>query len=656
MELDGISQNLDVLVMKNLKHDALLGRDMPGLWEVGKRLLYDTLINMVRTRSAPSEELQQLPQDHKEGEAEQSENSEDSEDGDKEITQWKKDIPNEHNHSGEDITSSEDSESEIEDIDDERVNELPENVLEENILLQKDNRISRQRTRVDYCRRVHGHPLDVDIQTLRSEQKADETLKGLWRKVEKGDTGFLVEDGLLWRLAKDRMGDEMTQFCLPASFRSMVLSLAHRPGHLGRDRTTQRILDDYFWPGVHVDVKKLCRACYDCQRAARQYQLPAPLRPLPVIEIPFTRIAMDMIGPFPTTAEGKRFALVVMDYATQWPEAFPLRVTDSVTVADELMILFTRVGVPDEILTDCGIFFVSRLMKELYRLLGVKSITTTPYHPATDGMVERFNATLKMMMRKTSKKWDGQWDLALPFLLGEYRRSPNDSTGFTPSELLYGRQIRGPLQALKDKWTGSATTPKNVIAYITSIQDRLDGIKGLAKEKEEIKKKDHKEHFDKKARERTFRKGELVMLRTPVLGPKMVTEWEGPYMIEEKIDDTTYQLNMPDHPRRKVRRHVNLLKEFVSPVAGCVLVSTNGEVDNFGPQGEEEREGMPLISKEVTEEEKREVQGVVERHLGLIQGPTGLTMKTNIKIETGMAYPISRPPYRLGVSHQQTTL
>ena len=338
VELDGISQNLDVLVMKNLKHDALLGRDMPGLWQVGKRLLYDTLINMVRTRSAPSEELQQLTQDHKKGEAEQSENSEDSEDGDEEITQWKKDVPNEHNHSGEDITSSEDSESEIEDIDDERVNELPENVLEENMLLQKDNRISRRRTRVDYCSRVHGHPLDVDIQTLRSEQKADETLKGLWRKVEKGDTGFLVEDGLLWRLAKDRMGDETTQLCLPASFRSMVLSLAHRPGHLGRDRTTQRILDDYFWPGVHVDVKKLCRACYDCQRAARQYQPPAPLRPLPVIEIPFTRIAMDMIGPFPTTAEGKRFALVVMDYATRWPEAFPLRVTDSVTVADELMI------------------------------------------------------------------------------------------------------------------------------------------------------------------------------------------------------------------------------------------------------------------------------------------------------------------------------
>ena len=340
----------------------------------------------------------------------------------------------------------------------------------------------------------------------------------------------------------------MTQLCLPASFRSMVLSLAHRPGHLGRNRTTQRILDDYFWPGVNVDVKKLCMACYDDQRAARQYQPPAPLRPLPVIEIPFTRIAMDMIGPFPTTAKGKRFALVVMDSATRWSEAFPLRVTDSVTVADELMISFTRVGVPDEILTDCGKKFVSRLMKELYRLLGVKSITTTPYHPATDGMVERFNATLKMMMRKTSKKWDGQWDLALPFLLGEYRRSPNDSTRFTPSELLYGRQIRGPLQALKDKWTGSATTPKNVIAYITLIQDRLDGIKGLAKEKEEIKKKDHKECFDKKARERTFRKGELVMLRTPVLGPKMVTEWEGPYMIEEKIDDTTLSraaLNMP---------------------------------------------------------------------------------------------------------------
>ena len=158
---------------------------------------------------------------------------------------------------------------------------------------------------------------------------------------------------------------------------------------------------------------------------------------------------MDLTGPLPTTAEGNRFILIIMDYATRWPEAIALRTTGSTTIADQLMILFNRSGIPEEILTDCGRNFISRLMTELYKLLGVKGIKTTPYHPACDGLVEWSNSTLKSMIRKTVKVWRGQWDLAIPFLLGEYRRAPNETTGFTPLELLYGRQIRGPMQALR---------------------------------------------------------------------------------------------------------------------------------------------------------------------------------------------------------------
>ena len=147
--------------------------------------------------------------------------------------------------------------------------------------------------------------------------------------------------------------------------------------------------------------------------------LPAPLHPLPIIDVPFQRAGMDMIGPLLTTAAGNRFILVVVDYATRWPEVFPLRSTESKSVADQLLLMFTRVGVPEQILTDCGQNFVSRLLKELYHLLDVQSITTTPYHPATDGLVERYNGIIKNMIRRTSKLWHGQWDLALPFLLGE---------------------------------------------------------------------------------------------------------------------------------------------------------------------------------------------------------------------------------------------
>ena len=126
-----------------------------------------------------------------------------------------------------------------------------------------------------------------------------------------------------------------------------------------------------------------------------------------------------------------------MDYATRWPKAFPLQTTDSQTTADQLVVLFTRVGVPDEFLTDCETNIVSCLMQELYKLMGVKGVKITPYHPEMDGMVEHFNSTLKTMLKKTLKLWKGQLDLALPHVLGEHRRAPHDTTGLTPSETLW---------------------------------------------------------------------------------------------------------------------------------------------------------------------------------------------------------------------------
>ena len=133
----------------------------------------------------------------------------------------------------------------------------------------------------------------------------------------------------------------------------------------------------------------------------------APLIPLPVISQPFERIAMDIVGPLTRSSRGNRFVLIVCDYATRYPEAVPMKHVDAASVAEELVSIFSRVGVPKEILTDQGTNFTSHLLAELYKMLHVRPIRTTPYHPQTDGLVERFNLTL-MMLRKTG------CDVAIP--------------------------------------------------------------------------------------------------------------------------------------------------------------------------------------------------------------------------------------------------
>ena len=184
---------------------------------------------------------------------------------------------------------------------------------------------------------------------------------------------------------------------------------------MGRDKTLARILDKYYWPGVSSDVQQLCTACPECQKGS-QARPRKTLQSLPVISEPFSRIGMDLVGPLMRTKLNNRHILVVMDYTTRWLEIYPLSTKESQAITDELLVLFTRVGVPKEIVTDCGVNFLSRLMRELYHLLGVKSIHTNPYHPETDGMVERFNQTLKTTLGSRPNYGTNIW-LCLKYLV-----------------------------------------------------------------------------------------------------------------------------------------------------------------------------------------------------------------------------------------------
>ena len=119
-----------------------------------------------------------------------------------------------------------------------------------------------------------------------------------------------------------------TQLWVPKSRREMVFQAAHynpMAGHLGCEKTQNRIMDRFYWPGIWADVHRWCAACPECQLVNTPAIPKAPFRPLPLAEIPFDRVAMDLIGPFERSTQGYRFVLVLVDYATPYPEAVPLR-------------------------------------------------------------------------------------------------------------------------------------------------------------------------------------------------------------------------------------------------------------------------------------------------------------------------------------------
>ncbi|KAL0154420.1 hypothetical protein M9458_050269, partial [Cirrhinus mrigala] len=227
------------------------------------------------------------------------------------------------------------------------------------------------------------------------EQREDDRLKNCWGQVRNIDgkevqpgphplPHFVVQNGL--------QGEEKFLLVVPRSKTETVLELAHThpmAGCLGVENTVQRIRDRFHCPGLDAEVKRFCQACPTCQRTAPRKPPPNPLIPLPIIDVPFERIGMDLVGPLPKSARGHEHILVIVDYATRHPEAVPLRKATAKAIAQKLFLLFSRVGIPVDILTDQGTPFMSRLMADLCRLLRVKQLRTTVYHPQTDGLDRR---------------------------------------------------------------------------------------------------------------------------------------------------------------------------------------------------------------------------------------------------------------------------
>ncbi len=231
---------------------------------------------------------------------------------------------------------------------------------------------------------------------------------------------------------------------------------------------------------------------------------------MPLIDMPFKRVAVDLISPiYPPSAQGHCYILTLVDYATRYPDAVPLKSITTEAVAEDLVDMYSRLGVPKEVLSDLGTQYISECMKEVSRLLSIKQLSTTPYHPMCNGLVEKFNGNLKNMLKKLCSKQPKQCSRYINALLFAYREVPQGSTGFAPFELLYGRTVCGPMMILKQLWTEEVEDPdvKTSYEYMFDLRERLEETLKLARE--ELKKSQvrYQRYYNRKAKSRKLQVG-----------------------------------------------------------------------------------------------------------------------------------------------------
>ena len=518
---------------------------------------------------------------------------------------------------------------------------------------------------------------------FRTKQKEDEDLKKCFAKAEKGEEPFQrkhnqywyeIRDGLLYRIfqcLKPGQRCEVKQLVVPTTLRGQIMKLAHESilaGHMGVKKTLDRIMSNFHWPGIHGDVTRFCRSCDVCQKTIPKGKIgKVPLGQMPLIDEPFKRIAIDLVGPiYPVSEKGNRYILTIVDFATRYPEAIALPGIETTQVAEALLEVYSRMGVPEEVLSDLGTQFTSDLMKEISRLLSIRQLTTTPYHPMCNGLCEKYNGTLKIMLKRLCEERPRDWDRYLCPLLFAYREVPQESLGFSPFELLYGRTVRGPMDILNEMWTGECDSEevKNSYQYVIDLRNKIEETCHIAQAELAKAQKRYKRYYNKKARCRRFKVGDEVLILLPTDANKLLMQWKGPYEVLEVMSEFNYKIRV----RGKVKvYHANLLKQYFHrqrqsqkkakiETLGATVIECNDpdsiELETADFTSDETYKDVK-INEDLSEEQKAELRALIKEFRDIFTDKPGNTRLEQHNIKLTSDEPIRSRPYPIPYNLRQ---
>ena len=404
--------------------------------------------------------------------------------------------------------------------------------------------------------------LPVTVRQLRAGTHSDRILSKVYRYV-KGNwphhvpkclqpfadrrNELTVEEGcLLWGF----------RVIIPFRLREKLLDELHRD-HPGVTRMKSVARSYMWWPGMDTAIEHIAKSCQSCQSVKGNPPV-VPLHPWVWPSRPWQRLHLDFAGPF----QGSMF-LVCVDAYSKWPE---VRIMSTTTVSKTVNVLrewFASHGIPEQIVTDNGPQFVAEEFATFVKRNGVKHVKSAPYHPASNGLAERFIKSMKQSLKASAADGRSLSQRLSSFLLG-YRTTAHATTGAPPCKLLLGRDLRTRLSLLRP--------------------DRENSVM----EKQAKQKLAH----DRRAKSREWIVGDRVLVRNHREGPDWI-----PATVIEVLGPVTYTVETEQG--YKWKRHADQMKNWLNSVPPFTQAPSETVSEEL--EMADETEGDPLAAVEPPE-------------------------------------------------------
>lgn len=368
-----------------------------------------------------------------------------------------------------------------------------------------------------------------------------------------------------------------------------------------------------------------------------------------------------------------------MCQSTRYPAAYPLRNISARAVVRALSQFISVFGVPKVIQSDQGSNFTSRLFKQVLNQLQIKHQTSSVYHPQSQGALERFHQHLKSLIRAYCTELEADWEEGLPWLLLAAREVVQESTGFSPNDLVFGHAVRGPLAIVKDNWE-SSKPQQGLLDYVKGFKQRLYEAGVLAKENLELAQEKMKRLYDRKVQQRHYEPGDQVLKLLPVVESPFHAKYFGPCTVLRQVAELNYLVSMPSKRKASKICHINLLKPYhgrgtdgsESVVCGnpALVAGVDSNLSlEAGFEGEEAAmtygllqprlknsealSNMPALLNHLEESQREQLINIIDSYPSLFSDTPSRTCLIEHDIDIGDSQPIRQGFYRMSPEKQE---